>query len=77
MKYTNGFTINAAGNECFIQFLQSRPDGQQGKKTEELDTIVMSETCARQLLVALAQVYNKVDSDRKSQKTVDVKETVC
>lgn len=76
MKYTNGFTINAAGNECFITFLQNRPNGKE-KLTEELETIVMSEQCARQMLVALAQVYNKVDSDRKSQKKVDVKETVC
>ncbi len=76
MKYTNGFTINAAGNECFITFLQNRPNGKE-KLSEELETIVMSEKCARQMLVALAQVYSKVDSDRKSQKNVDVKETVC
>ena len=76
MKYTNGFTINAAGNECFITLLQTRPNGEK-KLTEEVDTIVMSEQCARQLMVALAQVYNKVDADRKSQKNVDVKQTVC
>ena len=76
MKYTNGFTINAAGNECFITFLQTRPDGNT-KKTEEVETLVMTEQCARQLIVALTQVYNKVDSDRKTQKPIDVKKTVC
>ena len=76
MIYTNGFTINAAGNECFISFLQTKPNA-QAKTTEEVETMVMSESCARQLIVALTQVYSKVDSDRKAKKTVDVKETVC
>jgi len=76
MKYANGFTINAAGSECFISFLQTRPNNQT-KTTEEAETIVMTEACARQLIAALTQVYNKVDSDRKSQKPIDVKQTVC
>jgi len=76
MKYANGFTINAAGSECFISFLQTRPNNQT-KTTEEAETIVMTEGCARQLIAALTQVYNKVDSDRKSQKPIDVKQTVC
>ena len=76
MKYTNGFTINAAGNECFISFLQTRPDG-KSKTTETVETMVMTEACARQLIVALTQVYNKVDQDRKSSKSVDVNHTVC
>lgn len=76
MIYTNGFTINAAGNECFITFLQTRPNG-QAKTTEEVETVIMIEQCARQLINALAQVYNKVDSDRKAKKAIDVTDTVC
>ena len=73
MKYVNGFTINATGTECFVTYLQTRPQG-QSKTTEEVETIIMSEQCARQLTIALAKVYQKVDSDRAAKKTVDVKE---
>ena len=73
MKYVNGFTINATGSECFITYLQTRPQG-QAKPTEEMETVVMSEQCARQLVVALAKVYQKVDSDRAAKRKVDVKE---
>ncbi|HPF19551.1 MAG: hypothetical protein QM215_06965 [Bacillota bacterium] len=73
MKYVNGFTINATGSECFITYLQTRPQG-QAKTTEEMETVVMSEQCARQLVVALAKVYQKVDSDRAAKRKVDVKE---
>ena len=73
MKYVNGFTINATGTECFVTYLQTRPQG-QSKTTEEVETVVMSEQCARQLTIALAKVYQKVDSDRANKKQVDVKE---
>ena len=73
MKYANGFTINATGMECFITFVANRPQGQT-KTTEEVETIVMTEQMARQMIVALAKVYNKVDSDRAAKKKVDVKE---
>lgn len=73
MKYVNGFTINATGTECFVTYLQTRPQG-QSKTTEEVETVIMSEQCARQLTIALAKVYQKVDSDRAAKKTVDVKE---
>lgn len=73
MKYGNGFTINATGTECFITFLQTRPNGDT-KQTEEVETIVMSEQMARQMIVALAKVYSKVDTDRAAKKQVDVKE---
>ena len=69
MTYTNGFTINAAGNECFITFLQTRPNG-QSKNTEEVETVVMTEQLARQLIHALSQVYAKVDSDRNVQMSI-------
>lgn len=75
MTYTNGFTINALGNECFITFLQNKPDKEKRVSTE-LETIVMNEQCARQLIAALAQVYAKVDQDRLQKKEkVDVSET--
>ena len=73
MKYANGFTINATGHECVLTFLQTRPNGET-KQTEEVETIVMTEQMARQMIVALAKVYNKVDSDRAAKKKVDVKE---
>ncbi|MBR0209671.1 MAG: hypothetical protein IJQ41_02910 [Firmicutes bacterium] len=73
MKYSNGFTINATGHECFLTFLQTRPNG-ESKQTEEVETIVMTEQMARQMIVALAKVYNKVDTDRSAKKQVDVKE---
>jgi hypothetical protein len=73
MKYVNGFTINATGSECFISYLQTRPQG-QSKTTEEVETVVMSEQCARQLYAALAKVYQKVDTDRAAKRKVDVKE---
>ena len=73
MKYANGFPINATGLECFLTFLQTRPNGET-KQTEEVETIVMTEQMARQMIVALAKVYNKVDSDRAAKKKVDVKE---
>ena len=38
------------------------------------ETIVMTEQMARQMIVALAKVYNKVDTDRSAKKQVDVKE---
>jgi len=71
MKYTNGFTINARGNECFVTFLETRPQA-QSQTTEEIDTFVMTEQCARQLIAALAQVYAKIDKDRldKNEKGV-------
>ena len=73
MKYSNGFTINATGHECFLTFLQTRPNGET-KQTEEVETIVMTEQMARQMIVALAKVYNTVDTDRSAKKQVDVKE---
>ncbi|MCQ2561769.1 MAG: hypothetical protein MJ186_06965 [Clostridia bacterium] len=73
MKYSNGFTINATGNEFFITFLQTRPDGKT-KITEEAETIVMTEKMARQLAAAAAKVFEKVDADRAAKKAVDVKE---
>lgn len=74
MKYTNGFTINATGNECFITFLQNRPQNNT-KVTEEIETVVMNEQMARQLIVALAKVYQKVDSDRAAKKVPEVNES--
>ena len=73
MIYSNGFTINATGHECFLTFLQTRPNGET-KQTEEVETIVMTEQMARQMIVALAKVYSKVDTDRSAKKKVDVKE---
>ncbi len=67
MKYANGFTINATGAECFITFLANRPQGQT-KTTEEVETVIMSEACARQLVAALANVYAQVDKDRAAKK---------
>ncbi len=75
MKYTNGFTINATGNECFLTFLQTRPAGNEAKTTEEIENIVMSEQVARQLMAALAKVYQKVDSDRAAKKNINAKES--
>ncbi len=75
MKYTNGFSINATGNECFISFLQTRPNGNEAKVTEEVEALVMSEQMARQLIVALSKVYQKVDSDRAAKKSVAANET--
>lgn len=75
MTYTNGFTINAVGNECFITFLQTKPNKDK-RETEEVQTMVMSEQYARQLIAALAQVYAKVDMDRQQKKDkVNVSET--
>ena len=75
MTYTNGFTINAIGSECFITFLQNKPDKDK-RISNEAETIVMNEQCARQLIAALAQVYAKVDQDRLQKKDkVDVSET--
>jgi hypothetical protein len=73
MKYANGFTINATGSECFITYLQTRPQG-QAKTTEETETVVMSEQCARQLAAALEKVYQKVDADRAAKRKVNVNE---
>ena len=67
MKYTNGFTINCNGAECFLTFLQNKPNGQT-KTTEEAETMVMNEQCARQLANALLKVYEKIDSDRAAKK---------
>ena len=67
MTYTNGFTINAIGNECFITLLQNRPNKDK-RTTEEVETIVMNEQCARQLANALLKVYEKIDSDRAAKK---------
>jgi len=39
-----------------------------------VETVVMSEQCARQLVVALAKVYQKVDTDRAAKRKVDVNE---
>lgn len=75
MKYTNGFTINATGRECFITFLANRPQGDT-KLTDEVETLVMSEQCARQLVVALSNVYKQVDKDRAEKKAeVDVEQS--
>lgn len=75
MKYSNGFSINATGHECFISFVVTRPNGET-KQTEEVETVIMNEQMARQLYMALAKVYNKVDSDRAAKKKVDIKENV-
>lgn len=75
MKYSNGFTINATGAECFITFLANRPQGQT-KTTEEIETVIMSEQCARQLIAALSNVYTQVDKDRAEKKAhVEVNES--
>lgn len=73
MIYANGFTINATGNECFITFLQTRPKG-QAKQTDELETVIMNEQVARQLIVALSKVYDKVDADRAAKRNPQVSE---
>ena len=74
MTYTNGFSINATGSECFITFLQNRPQNNT-KVVEEVETVVMNEQMARQLMVALSKVYQKVDSDRAAKKIPDAKES--
>ncbi len=66
MIYTNGFKINAAGGECFITLVQNRPEGET-KISSEVDTVVMTEQCARQLCAALTRVYAKIDEDRAKQ----------
>lgn len=73
MIYANGFTINATGSECFVTFLQTRPKG-QAKQTDELETVIMNEQVARQLIVALSKVYDKVDADRAAKRNPQVSE---
>ncbi len=69
MKYVNGFSINAVGAECFITLLQSHPKpGSNERVYEEVDTLVMSENCARQFYNAMKDIYEKMDSDRASRK---------
>lgn len=75
MTYTNGFTISANNNECVITFLETVP-GKQDAKPEEVQTFVMNEQIARQLINALSQVYAKIDSDRASKNGVKVQESI-
>lgn len=75
MTYTNGFTISANNTECVITFLETIP-GKQGAKPEEVQTLVMNEQVARQLISALTQVYSKIDSDRASKSGAKVSESV-
>jgi len=64
MTYTNGFTISANNNsECVITFLETIP-GKKDAEPREVETFVMNEKVARQLIAALTQVYSKIDSDR-------------
>ena len=74
MEYVNGFTINSYGGECFITLYQTRPSGKQEENiSKELDTLVMSETCARKLCRAIKEVYDKIDQDRASRQVDFVK----
>ena len=75
MTYTNGFTISANNNECVITFLETVP-GKQDAKPEEVQTFVMNEQIARQLINALSQVYAKIDSDRASKNGAKVQESI-
>lgn len=75
MTYTNGFTISANNNECVITFLETVP-GKQDAKPEEVQTFVMNEQIARQLINALSQVYAKIDSDRASKSGAKVQESI-
>ena len=75
MTYTNGFTISANNNECVITFLETIP-GKQDAKPEEIQTFVMNEQIARQLINALSQVYAKIDSDRASKSGAKVSESI-
>ena len=75
MTYTNGFTISANNNECVITFLETIP-GKKDAKPEEIQTFVMNEQIARQLINALSQVYAKIDSDRASKSGVKVQESI-
>ena len=69
MEYVNGFTINSYGGECFITLYQTRPSGKQGENiSKEVDTLVMSEACARKLQRAIKEVYDKIDQDRASRQ---------
>jgi len=67
-KYSNGFSVNVVGKECFLTFVQNIPQG-ESKITEEIENIVMPENVARNLYKALQDIYNKVDNDR-DEKTM-------
>ena len=71
MTYTNGFTISANENECTITFLETVP-GKKDAKAEELETFVMNEKIARQMIAALSQIYAKIDTDRANKSSAPV-----
>jgi len=76
MTYTNGFTISANNNnECVITFLETVP-GKKDAKPEEVQTMIMNEQIARQLMAALSQVYSKIDSDRASKAGEKLSESI-
>ena len=75
MTYTNGFTISASNNECCITFLETVP-GKKDAVPTEIQTLVMSEQVAKQLIVALSQVYAKIDSDRAKKAGEKITESV-
>ena len=75
MTYTNGFNISASNNECCITFVETIP-GKKDVQPKEIETFVMSEQVAKQLIVALTQVYSKIDSDRAKKEGAKVSETV-
>jgi len=66
MTYTNGFTISANENECCITFLETIP-GKKDAVAQEINTFVMNEKTARQMIAALAQIYAKIDTDRANK----------
>ena len=75
MTYTNGFTISANNNECVITFLETVP-GKKDAQPQEIQTFVMNEQIARQMITALTQVYAKIDTDRANKAGAKVQESI-
>ena len=71
MTYTNGFTISANETECCITFLETIP-GKKDAAAEEIQTFVMNEKIARQMIAALSQIYAKIDTDRANKANARV-----
>ena len=72
MKYVNGFTINATGTECFVTYLQTRPQG-QSKTTEEVETIIMSE----QIKKFLDEIISLKEEIRKREIAIEALQDLC
>ncbi|MCF0150057.1 MAG: hypothetical protein HUJ80_01445 [Firmicutes bacterium] len=67
MKYSNAFTINVTGNECFIRFVQNIPEGKELRQ-EPVEGLILNEKTARQLAAAINGIYSKIDDDRAQKR---------